>query len=688
MNNIPIDIVLHMTDLLILQPQDLVNLFQINHHWKEITDQNEIFWERQLAGLFCLILSSNNDSDNKTCGNERQNITKEFKKVDSFYRKFFFNRNEMRKLLSCNSMLKGLLFQKTQQRNDFLTIIDNNEKKLNSMNIQGENNICFVKKVVTSLISLIRQQIHTDIQKRLWKINNQHNDHSNHVWKALEQYEFFKRNEYFQNEKMIRFGSTIDLHTTYFSNYWNYLLSLKLDDDESKTKSHYLQQLFLDQSILPKKNVLHKIITLLKCTCNFISQFEEHERNLECRMITFQKAIEKLFLMLCGHFRKMSLSTRIEKFIELTIETIMQVEEFSDLYLFLWVLEEQRTCIHVNLLDNYTILLKFRESQQQRFNCSTERKLQIFSYISQYYYLDPNIAAAFCRLEDVTMKMSILFSYYSAPLALPYIIPEMKAIHCEENDNAVLDLLRLCHSVFLRHGKSTIKLLKNFLHEQQPFVSVVKRLYNNIPALERKLKFYYRMCSEYLPKDKILPFLKRAYLECWNNSLLSLDATKSLTELFIDVFDLKPSNCSVDRYGKDLAEYISQWQEFSVKDAILCYQMTNEEEYRLLHIKVHPIAHFLIMQRHWGNNYGKALQVIKDEYFKQFGNDKIHVPVLITNLQEDKQLVTDDRKVKLLLKIPFNSAKIKQLKIYVKEITLRELFQDMYYGDVGNLFNC
>src|SRR3989338_3280863 len=93
------DTIHYMMDFLIVQPQDYINIFLVNQHWRESTEKNPKFWMRQLCGLIFIITRDRNS---------HRKATTQIDEMDfyEFYKTFFFKQSLFKTLLMQNSVLK------------------------------------------------------------------------------------------------------------------------------------------------------------------------------------------------------------------------------------------------------------------------------------------------------------------------------------------------------------------------------------------------------------------------------------------------------------------------------------------------------------------------------------------------------------------------------------------------------
>ncbi|KAF0984082.1 hypothetical protein FDP41_007997 [Naegleria fowleri] len=335
MNHLHQDLILYLFDFLIIPPRDFINVFSLNRHWRECTELNDEFWERQLCDIMYLLYESWKKQELAHCrppiGSTNptmmmkttmmDSVASDSKKtrlfmlpdgplsLDEFYRKYFFKEETMfspkrmnnkrggskstsqeiikplfRKILgTLNHELERWIEEKSiMVREEECTrnaITDPMPPTLNILHhhqdIMMTNRKLSIKSIFLSTFSRIKEQ-------ELWQsIKSQAQKKSTtnlNFLSSIIHCEYFKYlNEFEFHRDRIRKGLGIynNLRMDHTISYWEFILNMK---ETNKRNIISLQRMVFDRAIFKAEQKNHHVmIDVLQATSNLFAKVAEHQ---------------------------------------------------------------------------------------------------------------------------------------------------------------------------------------------------------------------------------------------------------------------------------------------------------------------------------------------------------------------------------------------------------------------------
>ena len=628
MNQLPTDTFIYLMDLMMLPPSEYLTLFQINKHWRQMTDLNFFFWERQLGGLFHIFY-------------ELQTMSKSVSQC-AFFKLYFFDEKKMIDFVRTNTIINSIV--KTGFRSGLLDII----KAKHEQSQFTTENLTFMKTLFIHVYKTIRNKENNYNTRIAIGIQDSHS----FDYGGLRKYNYFYE-DIIDNLKRLMHDSTC---MSNFFMFWRHLLVLDLPDQQSVTK---LQNLFIDKCVSSKQNVKRRILRMLQVSFDVVRASLPGSNTY----INSQNNIDLLVDRLLFFEETKGLS--LDSFKSIVCEIFLDSFNYSNQSDVIYILEKLRTrfkAIYKKYVD-VNMVLSF---DVKRLNPKdSDSLLLLMEYLLNHYRMDGIVVE---KLFFHCDKYKSALMYYESKFAKPIIIGTINSESIYAQDFVqVLKLLHQIYSVYLQHGK-TDKVFIRELFETNPFKLEIVANSSDMERLNCTLNALFDLFAPVVSKQKIMKKIKQAYLQC-----LYLPEMQQLTELYMTNFQLKPSNCSLTLDANKISDLLSTYGVLDFQNIHSASEkfkrLTKQQRIpKDVTIHMHPIAYFILTEREMRYST-EVFQLTHTPFFLQFGNDLVKIPVLFDAL---KDVPPDINNEDVFID--------RDCRVWFKTVPLKYLLSDRFYG--------
>ncbi|EFC36060.1 hypothetical protein NAEGRDRAFT_82308 [Naegleria gruberi] len=649
MNSLPTDTILYLMDFMIIPSGEYKNIFSLNRHWKEATEENPEFWLRQLAGLFFMICkekeniggdsntelpsptssSSSTLDQSKSITTGHQLFSIQGLNYFQFYCKFFCNRKGMHHLMKHQPVLKKI-FKKVA---DFLVIIEMREHN------EKIEDFSLIRKTFLNLNSNIKGYVKTKFEKEKLSMLT----HSK-VFDYYQQYQFFFKDEYEINQDLI--NSKTD---TSYDVYWTYLLSYTKSIEQQKGLD--LLQLFLDNNIYSKQYFIRKVATLILLLT--LSEIEDESYR--------EKVFELLLKILKKYFQTSiasNFTAKYEKGSELF--SFMLFDPYETARIKLKYIERVKQEIAPSIVskgfDKQAKDLKIIYTQTELIDLVGSTDFyQLIGYILQNFHCDPVMLDKI--LSRAINRITILEFYKQSKITYSKVCNLKFFISNDDFQFEFEEVLPIILKHYETDGKDMRQLIKDFQKSTEPFNEIL-RLGNNLEMLRIRLRYFFKLYSQFFTKDQIKMFLKHAY---FHSGMIGQSHNIEVTKIFFEDYQLTPSDCSM--VVTSINPSIFKWTE-DIQNAVHNFPSKFTPHKKPKEFKMHPIVNHILTRRdrdHIGN---------LDGFVEICGDDRVVIPLLL-----DHNGASRDVKQHIYVDYMEQKKKEQAYRYVIKYITLKELIK-------------
>ena len=503
------EIIVTIFDSMIIRPQDFLNIFLINKHWRQHTELNTMFWKRQLAGIFMFLSNIDRNGcpvvDHVYISGVKTQVKYD---LECVYQKFF-DLESLKALTQSNSVLRSLHLPFASL---FHTLQRQHGEEL-------DHDFVVVKNFFLETFFGVTKKKNNHYIRLVLGLVEEGNDVFNWSKTGIYNCEYFYEDEIEKNEQIL--GGDSALTSLLVSNlvpYWSYIGSIKTENTE-RVKA--LQDKILNRYLLPKDEFVKLFTRLLHATLERIP-IDEKEEVIEQKIQPLMDVFPKYFNRIeqtkrCGEFEKLILSLFYSSLSldnpSLAIHVLERIKQaLSSIY------EQLRT-------------LQYHRSLMRLYNGSIEDKsLKTVEYLCNNYKVN---SEAIFLWSDLNFYQ-VFKIYYNSSGAILDVDRRLWRILDLEDEEELFSAIDIYQHFLERNGKDK----KEFFKEMCKTGAVFEIFRIRISGLdEEKFKTKLRIAkrltsliSTHLPKDHYLPNLKRSLRKRWRRAV-GLDYVDYLSRL-------------------------------------------------------------------------------------------------------------------------------------------------------------
>ncbi|KAG2392287.1 hypothetical protein C9374_012539 [Naegleria lovaniensis] len=700
------DLILYIFDMLIVQPREFVNIFSLNHHWREFTEHNEVFWERQLCGLLYMFVRNDHQRNNNNNHNDPSLKSKhnnpygnEIAHIDhiQFYKKYFFNRTEMNILLNQHSIFRSLFKEMHSKLLDFI------RTKSIMMHVQFNNDEHVVTEV--PIMDLSSQHLSCTIENS-FQMDDTHSRESStrlhdpetrieliksiflYCYNSIKakknaqrlkeelqlvtQHDFNWRRtgifncDYFDSYNDFEYHSNIvgsdSLTSTIaaqnIDRYWRLLLNLQETDAH---KVIQLQKRFLIKCTRKNQGLIKDMVCVLRETSRSYHDSVVLEKT---QTVSQQVALNCIFDSIVHQLSYLEKEERMRTFKYLVLTFMIDCFSHQDLFIAASCFESFKNyfqAISYKQVFEQTLDVHYTKIRRLSIKANDERSIFLLEYMLNTIRLSRPLFSSLVYNHNTLSDIAL--PYYCSLSAEPTLL----YVEDPGDEDFLRQCLLKCRNVYLKHGKDEKQFWKDVKNSLRCLCSMdieISKSQFIIKELFASLKNV-----GLLTKSNIASEAKKLYLRAWRNG--NLETCIEWTKFFVSEFNISPVRVTYEWTTfssyftkEELLESSKNFPEIDNKKK----KSSKEIEFKDMDCDVichmNPICDFVLL-----SGVDTLKEMLKDQFLAQYWNDVVTVPFLYDTLYPRPTIAGDESLVYCCYSFNDNH------RLYLKKMKLKQLIQ-------------
>ena len=590
MQSLPSEVIAHLLDMLIIPPSDYVTIFLLNRYWRECTELDKHFWERQLCGLLFIFVR------NEKSGSE-------YKDLVSFYRSHFFDSHSMAQLFNSFGILRSIF--KPDTRRELIRLVDNNSdqhiwKLYRNIFITCYNRVC------TSMLSnRVRNDFDMDTKFNMRKL-------------GIYNCEYFKTID----DLDYHLGHVKQMTTSVdCSHHWNSILKLDSFDSDrlQQLQISFLQRI---EVIFSERHAFYQFAAVFGTLCVHL---EEIERGFREKNVSTELAVDSLFTVISKIIQKQEKKERPIVFKK---------------YVLLFFNEKARNnVIYFNTM--VTILEEFRQRFIEYYNMGNVLDLFLWKTIHEFNITDESIILIKYLLDtyQLTSKLfKVLFGYNPKVNRLYYqsknAQPTVEHFEFSDSVGDSFNFLDEVHKIYLKTHKNDKQFWKDILKK---FNAVYH--FGDEMNTDRNIVKLFELLSNCgsVTKNEVNKYKKKLFSSVWEQNLNDLrfsidDEQQVLDDMHESFWWTKFFETELKLELSQVESEVTMYFQFSPQDLELAHEalpkkVLNQEFIPFHHTEqlINPLCLFILNNR---CNLEILQRIMKEECLRKTLTSTINVPYL------------------------------------------------------------